>query len=329
MTRILFVELLGGIGDLLLGLPAIHALARTHTPAHTTVLTFPPAGELLDADPHVQQVVHAKGSARSAVAAVLDGTFDLVVSTTCYDGIPALLHARGGARVVTNLWRDPPPDELIDLRFLRLLVADGLVAPAFERLPLRAYLTAEELAAGRQRLSAVARPAVLFVPEAGLSIKQWPLGRWQELREVLGGIGTVALTGANPALAAAAGGGTGLVLPWLPLREVAAVAAAADVCVAVDTGIARLASAVRTPTVCLFGPTVSGRFGLREDGDDSAVHNRNLDSPLPCEVRNPRNMTEQSCWYSGQCVVDDHASCMDDIPVTTVAAAVRSLLEAR
>jgi ADP-heptose:LPS heptosyltransferase len=326
MTRILFIELLGGIGDLVLALPAIHALARTHAPAHMTVLTFAPAGALLRTDPHVQRVVHPGGSARDAVAAILDGGFDLVVSDTCYDDIPALLRERGPARVVENLWRDPPPDERIDLRFLRLLVADGLIDPGLARLPPRLYLTAEEVDGGRRRLTGSARPAVLLVAEAGMRIKQWPVDQWRLLSKTLHsefGAGVVAVSGADPELAAAAVGGVGLVLPRLPLRDVTAVAAAADVCVAADTGLARLAAAVGTPTVCLFGPTVSGRFGLREEG------HRSLDSPLPCPVRNPANMTEQSCWYSGRCVYDDRTSCMDDIPVAAVTAAVRSLLEAR
>lgn len=43
--RILFIELLGGIGDLVIALPAIHAVARSHPKAHLTVLTFAPGGE--------------------------------------------------------------------------------------------------------------------------------------------------------------------------------------------------------------------------------------------------------------------------------------------
>ena len=39
---ILFVELLGGIGDVLIALPAIQALARSHPDAKLAVLTFAP-----------------------------------------------------------------------------------------------------------------------------------------------------------------------------------------------------------------------------------------------------------------------------------------------
>jgi len=57
VRKILFVELLGGIGDALIALPAIQALARSH-PAELTVLT-PPGGELLESAPQNTRVVYA------------------------------------------------------------------------------------------------------------------------------------------------------------------------------------------------------------------------------------------------------------------------------
>ncbi len=53
VRKILFVELLGGLGDVLISLPAIQAFARTYPETHLTVLTFPPSGELLESDPFV------------------------------------------------------------------------------------------------------------------------------------------------------------------------------------------------------------------------------------------------------------------------------------
>jgi len=42
VRNILFVELLGGIGDVLIALPTIQALGRSHREAVLTVLTFTP-----------------------------------------------------------------------------------------------------------------------------------------------------------------------------------------------------------------------------------------------------------------------------------------------
>lgn len=59
VRKILFVELLGGIGDALIALPAIQALARSHPAAELTVLTLPPGGELLESAPQNTRVVYA------------------------------------------------------------------------------------------------------------------------------------------------------------------------------------------------------------------------------------------------------------------------------
>lgn len=66
--RILFIELLGGIGDLIIALPAIHALAKSHPAARVTVLTFAPGDQLLQTDPLIDQVVIApRGEARASL----------------------------------------------------------------------------------------------------------------------------------------------------------------------------------------------------------------------------------------------------------------------
>src|SRR6185312_6000245 len=121
---ILAVDLLGGIGDLVMLLPSIHALARRHPRAAVRVLTHAPGSVLLAADPAVVEVRTAeKGDERAAVVAELERRrFDLVVSTTRYDGIPAEIERRV-LRSVTDLWRRPPPDELVSRRYLRLRAA--------------------------------------------------------------------------------------------------------------------------------------------------------------------------------------------------------------
>ncbi|MDP8962200.1 MAG: glycosyl transferase [Actinomycetota bacterium] len=330
-TSILFVELLGGIGDLVLALPAIHALARTHAPAHTTMVTFPPAGRLLDHDPSVDELLELpRGGPEEVAAAVcrLRATrdFDVVVSDSMYGGLDSVLAGWGRVATVTNLWRNPPEDELIDLRFLELLHHDGLIEARFLQLPPHIALTPQERAWGRHRLDealAGRRPRVLLVPDVGMAIKRWPDSRWKALAANLVaelGAGVAVVAGDDAELTAAvAGGGSAVALPRLGLRELAAIAAAADVCVGPDTGPVRIAAAVGTPTVCLYGPTTSGRFGLRPG-------HMNLDSPLHCDERKPSNMTEQSCWYSGSCLFPDRRNCLDDVPVAVVLAAVRTLL---
>ncbi len=327
---ILFIELLGGIGDLVLALPAIHALAQTHAHAHTTVVTFPPAGRLLDHDPWVDETLDLpRGRADEVATAVRrlrkSRDFDVVVSDSMYGGLDSIVADWGRVATVSNLWRNPPQDELIDLRFLELLHRDGLVASRFLELPPHIALTPQEHAWGRHHLERALdgrRPRVLFVPDVGMVIKRWPTSSWRALASSLEaelGAGVAVVSGEHAELTAAVVGGCAVALPRLGLRELAAVMAAVDVCVGPDTGPVRIAAAVGTPTVGLYGPTTAGRFGLRPG-------HINLDSPLSCDERNPRNMTEQSCWYSGRCVFPDRRNCLDDVPVAVALAAVRTLL---
>jgi ADP-heptose:LPS heptosyltransferase len=111
-SNILFVELLGGIGDLLIALPAIQALAHSHPGSELTVLTFAPGGELLHGHPLIHRVVVVVSSpdaehphrARQSVAKVMTRhTFDLIVSDTNYDGIDQAIQHSGASRVITNL----------------------------------------------------------------------------------------------------------------------------------------------------------------------------------------------------------------------------------
>src|SRR5215207_10078360 len=109
--EILFVELLGGLGDVLISLGAIQALAHSYPGARLTVLTFPPGGELLEADPLIHEVVYAPNpdptrphSARLAAERLLArGDWDLVVSDTSYDGIDGLIRNCAAPLTVDNL----------------------------------------------------------------------------------------------------------------------------------------------------------------------------------------------------------------------------------
>lgn len=336
LRSILFVELLGGLGDLLLALPAIHALARSHPRARVTVLTFAPGAALLAVDPWVAEVVIAEPGPpeqqRANVAEVAARGFDLAVTDARYGGIPDALHAAtasapasAGRRVIDDLWRTPPPDERIDLRFLRLLAEDGWIATAHRYLAPQVTLTHDERTRAMRlvdALGAADRPAVLLLPEAGMAIKEWAPQRYRTLaRRLLRDGCAVLVAAAGPGVAGAVAEGLDGVdaVPPLSLRDLAALSASCAAAVAGDTGPARLAAAVGTPTVALYGPTWAGRFGLRDD-------HVSLQSALPCHVRDPADQTRQSCWYSGRCVFDDRRTCTDDITVADVLAAVSALL---
>jgi ADP-heptose:LPS heptosyltransferase len=318
---ILVIDLLGGLGDLVMVLPVVHALARRHPGAALRLLTHAPGDELVTADPAVTEVRRAeRGREPDAVRAELDRRRpDLVVSTTRYGDIPEEIHARG-VRAVTDVWRRPPPDVPVTTRYLQILRTEGLideVDAATVRPAIR--LTPAERRAGRYQLEALA-PAgspVVLVPGAGMAVKRWP--HWPELAAAL-------LAGGSPTLVVPESGSDGgstpgaVPLPATDLRGLAAQFAAAarrgGCVIGGDTGPLRVAAAVGARTVGLFGPTAAARYGLPAPAVD-------LQGLAGCPHRRPSAITEQICWWEAHCpLAVSGPACMADIDVDRVLAAV-------
>ena len=318
VRNILFVELLGGLGDVLISLGAVQALARSYPGARLTLLTFQPGGGLLEGNDLVHEVAYAEpGRAREAVEAQLAREdWDLVVSDTSYDGIADLIRGSGVPRAATDLWRSPPPDEPVGERFLRILLMDGLISED-AIAPPRLQPTAGELASAAENLDGLPRPLVFLLPDAGMEVKRWPEERWGELGSTLGeklGAGIVVPVGSDEGQArrvAALAGGE--VLPRGTLRELAAALSHADLAVGADTGPARVAAALGVPTVTLFGPSWHGRYG-------QPPPHANLQGHPSCPQRDVSDFTRQPCWYAGSCTLEGQSwrTCLEDISVEGV-----------
>ncbi len=333
IQNILFVELLGGIGDLVIALPAIHAVARSHPTAHLTVLTFSPADQLLATDPLIQRVVCAeKGAARQAVERLLaQESFDLILSDTNYDNISNIIHDYQQkqitpSQIVTNLWRSPPNHERVSQRFLKILLTEAVIT--LEALPdgePEIHLTATEKLAARQQLGALYRPLVVLCPDAGMAIKRWPIARFVTLGKALQHNYSATIlvpVGNNPAEATQitdAIGGTAKVWQRGSLRALAAMFTEADLIIAADTGVAHIAAALAVPTVTLFGPSWAERYGHPQP-------HINLQGFPDCPERLISNFTQQICWYSGKCPYE-WETCLDAITPDTVLQAATTLLE--
>jgi len=328
IQTILFVELLGGIGDVVIALPAIHALARSHSTAHLTVLTFAPGGGLLESDPHIQRVVYAgrENPRRSLEELLAQTEFDLIVSDTNYDGIAELIEQTNVKHTLTNLWQSPPNDERVGDRFIKLLWQHQLIhSNQPNSIYPQIYLTTQECIEARQFLSAAFRPLVILISDAGMSIKKWSTESFIEIGMALNQTysGTILVTiGANleDAIVIQTGiGQNAQRLPKLPLRQLSAILAEADLAIAADTGLARIAAALQVPTITLFGPSWYERYG-------QPTPHINLQGFPQCPERNIQNFTEQACWYSGECPYE-WRSCLDDITPETVLDAAVTLLD--
>jgi ADP-heptose:LPS heptosyltransferase len=150
-----------------------------------------------------------------------------------------------------------------------------------------------------------------------MRVKEWPEERWVALAGRAAAAGrpvlTVGVAGSVPVP------GTSL-LPPGSLRDLAAnlavVGERGGVVVGGDTGPVRLAAAVGTYAVGLFGPTVVGRYGLDPRAGTS------LQGLPGCEVRRPLAITEQECWWSARCpLTGGDPACLADLSVDRVAAA--------
>ncbi len=338
--KLLWIELLGGIGDLVIALPAIHAVARSHPQAHLTVLTFAPGAELLRFDPLIDQiVVAARGEARLSVDQLLaTQQFDLIISDTTYDGIADAIHQYQTQQtpapiVVTNLWRSPPDQERVAQRFLDILRSAGLIkaewTEAAANSPLgKIHLTVAEKAAARQAIGPMYRPLIFLCPEAGMAIKRWPIDRFVQLGRILGRDGATLMipAGADPGMADYMASqidvelpdGTVKIWPLGQLRTLAAAMSFANLVIAGDTGLAHIAAALGVPTITLFGPSWSERYG-------QAAPQINLQGYPECSERIISNFTQQSCWYSGNCPFEWN-TCLEAINLETVVVAAYQIL---
>jgi ADP-heptose:LPS heptosyltransferase len=260
-----------GLGDLLTAIPALRALADAF-PRHPRLLVTPAA---------------------LAPLARCSGAVDEVVPT---DGLGEPLHRRAhGAGLAVNLHGRGPESHglLLETEPRRLVAFAHPAVPASSDGPrwrpdehevARWCRLLEEsgIAADPSRLDLEIPPgpvphgvkgATLIHPGAASLSRRWPAERFAEVaRSQAGGGRTVIVTG-GPAevdlandVAARAGlpqhavhAGQGGMLALGRLID------AADRVVCGDTGIAHLATALRTPSVVLFGPTSPALWGPPSD----------------------------------------------------------------
>lgn len=280
-----------GLGDLLTALPALRALGEAF-PHHRRVLATTAgvaplaahagvADELLVTEPLAPL---RWGGPAPAVAVNLHGKgpqSHRVLQATAARRLVAF--GCDGVAEGPEWW----PDEHDVHRWCRLLTVSGIPAE-----PSRLDLQAPPVAA-----PAGARGATLLHPGAASPSRRWPVGRWAEVAraEVARGHSVVVTGGPQEAglgrrVATEAGLAPTTVLAGSTdvLQLAAAVAAAGRVACG-DTGVAHLATALRRPSVVLFGPVPPSAWGPPPDrarhvalwaGRTGNPHGRSVDPGL-------------------------------------------------
>jgi ADP-heptose:LPS heptosyltransferase len=256
-----------GLGDLLTAFPALRALGRAF-PSERLVLAAPVGlaalahlcgvvDEVLDTAPLAPLPEDLRG--RIGVAVNLHGRgpeshrclIELAPARVIAFRHPAVPESAGGPE-----WR---ADEHEVLRWCRLLEWHGIAADPAEL----------DLEVPPGPVPREARGATVIHPGAAHAARRWPASRWAEVaraeRErgrhvvITGGPGErilareVAVRAGLPDQVVYAG--------RTDLIELARLVSVAGRVVCGDTGVAHLATALRTPSVLLFGPTAPDRWG--------------------------------------------------------------------
>lgn len=306
----------GALGDVVLTTPLLRAIRRRYPDASITYVTKAAYAPLFIHDSRVARVVAlAPGTSVAELADRLrhvhaDYRLDLHGNLRSF-----LLRAR-----LFGSWSSYRKRRLARRAFVWLGASGRTpLAPVAERYfeaaraldvrpdgePPDVAVTSDAI--GRARRIAAGRYVVL-APGAAHATKRWPPGHWCDLAAALSARGTTVVglgtENERPLLSGAQvvdGFGSDLPLAAALLRGAQAV-------VANDSGLMHLGTAVGTPVVALFGPTV-GHFGFLPYRGRATV----LERPLPCR---PCSL------HGGDTCPRGHHRCMMEITPAVVAAAV-------
>ncbi|MBK6781335.1 MAG: lipopolysaccharide heptosyltransferase II [Gemmatimonadetes bacterium] len=296
--RILLVRF-SSLGDVVLTTPLIRALRARHPAATLSALTKQGWAPLLSANPHLDEVIsvapgqslvplaRALRAARYTHLLDLHGSVRTRVLRLLVPGPWTGFDARRGPRQrLIRQHEDRYPDRVpVAERYFEAaaaldVVPDGGPAELFVSPAAEARAEAWLLRVGLD----LDAPLAVLIPGAAHATKRWPVRHWRRLASDLVRRGwRVALLGGGgdrvvaAEIATAAGRRAASSAGELDLQASGALLRRAAVAVSGDTGPMHLATAVGTPVVALFGPTVE-QFGFFPYRGRATV----LERPMPC-----------------------------------------------
>lgn len=315
------------LGDVVLTTPLISALAERHGPVD--VVTTPAAGSLLESHPGVRSVIRydkhgadqgfsgfrrlsAELRARRYSTVYLPHRSVRSAALALFSGAPERIGFAGSPAAMTYTRRVPRARAGHEVERL-LALAGSTTGPP----PVSLGLTSDDHGMAQRWLEShrVAPGFVALAPGSIWGTKRWPyygdLARQLDRTAVV--VGSAADSTVADALVAAAPGRVVSAAGMLSLRASAALISRAAVLVTNDSAPLHLATAVGTPVVAIFGPTIP-EFGFGPRGPGNAVVGRDGLPCRPCSKHGP-----ETCPLG-------HHRCMRDLSPETVAAALAAVL---
>jgi heptosyltransferase II len=318
------------LGDVVLTTPLLSLLAQRDGPVD--VLTTPASASLLESHPAVRAVVRYD---KHGVERGWRGLCRMGAQLRARRYRRVYLPHRSFRSAVLALWSgaterigfaDSPAAVTYTLRVPRLRAGhevERLLALAGENQgeppPVSLGLSPEDHAGAEAWLAShgVGTRFVALAPGSVWGTKRWPY--YAELASVLDRASVVVGSQDDRSLAnaivAAAAGRAVSAAGELSLRISAALIQRAAVLVTNDSAPLHLATAVGTPVVALFGPTVPG-FGFGPRGADDVALGHDALPCRPCSRHGP-----QTCPLG-------HHRCLRELSVETVAKAVATVASA-
>jgi len=324
---------LSSLGDVVLTLPAVHALARAWPEAELHYWVKEEYADVVRFDPAIRHVRTLERDARRledlvSMSAELED-FDLIVDlhdsarsrVLTFRQKSAVLRVRSWRlarqRWIRARWTRPAPLPHATERYAAALAPIG-VRP--DGVPI-VHVDAASEAWAREQWSSFAgsRPRVALCPGARHATKRWPEERWMLLDQALERAGCARLVLTTPAerrdlpkLAARIESAPGASWCSESLSRAGALLGECATAVTHDSGLMHLAAARGRPVVALFGST-SPVLGFAPRGEGHAVLCRDL-SCQPCTLHG-----RERCPLG-------HLRCLTTIEVQEVADRVRERL---
>lgn len=324
---------LSSLGDIVLTLPAVHALRAAWPQARIDYWVKEEFADLVRHDPAITHVRVLERDARRledlvSMSAELEDC-DLIVDLhgnartrllTFRQRAPVLRapsYRLARARWVHARWSGPRAIPRATERYAAALAPLGLAVADTPRVS--AGVEAERWADEWMEGWGPARPPVALCPGARHATKRWPEAHWIALDEALAARGTPRLYfalksewEALPALAARVSGAADARWCGEPLPRMAALLSRCAAAVSNDSGLMHLAAARGRRVVALFGST-SPVLGFAPAGEGHAV----LCRDLPC----------QPCTLHGRAACPKgHFRCMTELTPERVRDALAPLL---